>query len=104
MKVKNGQVVTMFGALLLLMGLLAFSMSSPGVALGGDPGLGTDVNAGVSAGAQPPASLPSTGASVATDDNGGTSLVLAMALAAVGVTLMGAGFVAVQRKRHTLDR
>ncbi|MGB2694338.1 MAG: hypothetical protein WBD55_04025 [Dehalococcoidia bacterium] len=104
MKVKNGQVVTMFGALLLLMGLLAFSMGSPGVALGGDPGLGTDVNSGVGAGAQPPASLPSAGASISTNDNGGTSLVFAMTLAAVGATLIGTGFVAVQRKRHTLDQ
>ncbi len=105
MKLMNGRLVIAVGVGLALVGLLAFSLSSPAVTLGADTDVelpadaGPDADADVGAGADPPASLPETGVA-GPEASGSTNVLLVSMLAALGVTMAGAGLIAVRLRRQ----
>ena len=103
MKTLNGRLVVIAGVALALVGLLAFSLATPSTALGGEPDTGLQTDGDVGAGAEPPASLPAAGAEgvIQTDDSASTLFV--MLLAALGVTLTGAGLIAVRNRQQATN-
>ena len=103
MKVMNGRLVVIAGVALTLMALLAFSFATPSTALGGEPDTGLQTDGDVGAGAQPPASLPAAGAEGVAPADSSTSTLFVMLLAALGVTLTGAGFMAARHRQQATD-
>ncbi len=106
MKQLNGKLIVAAGVLLAVVGLLAFSLTSPATTMGqeADAGLTTDVpvdddGGDVGAGALGPGSLPDTGTGGSQVIDGSTSVLLVSMLAALAVALTGAGVIAVRRGR-----
>lgn len=102
------------GVLGVVAGMLAFSIATPSKSIGletdvptvEDPGSQgpTDGNAGdTDANAEPPASLPSAGTGFEGEATVRPVLLMGM-LAALGVTLGGAGLVAARQPRRADDR
>lgn len=94
MKVVSGQIVAVAGVALLLMGLLVFSLGSASTALG------QTTDSGVGAGGNPPASLPAAGIAGYEGTGESGSMLLVASLAALGVTMTGAGVIVMRRKEQ----
>jgi len=100
-RLLNGRVVVVAGVVLALVSLLAFSLSSPSTSIGADTDVDVqaddDGTGDVGAGAAPPASLPESGAS-GIETGGSTNVLLLTMMAALGVSLTGAGLMAARRR------
>ncbi len=90
--------VTALAVLVAVGGLLVFSISSPAIVTGQETD--ADVGAGAEGPADPPASLPQTGTGGYIEPAGSDSQLLIVLLAAVGVTLAGAGVFAMRYTRR----
>ena len=116
-KVMNQRWAAALGVLAVVLGLLAFSLATPGRTIGletdvptiEDPGSQDptdDTNADSDANAdsaQPPASLPDAGSGFEGEASVRPVLLIGM-LAALGVTLGSAGLVAARQARRAGDR
>ena len=98
MRLLNGRIVVVVGVALTLVSLLAFSLSSPRTTIGLETDAG--VGAGAEGPADPPSSLPESGASGVTDGGSSTGVLLLSMLGALGVALTGAGLIANRRRQR----
>ncbi|MCH8901452.1 MAG: hypothetical protein IIC88_04055 [Chloroflexi bacterium] len=94
----RGRLVTALAVLVAMGGLLVFSISSPAIVTGQETD--SDVGAGAEGPADPPASLPQTGTGGYIEPVGSDSQLQIVLLAAVGVTLAGAGVFAMRYTRR----
>ena len=92
------RLITAFGVLAVVAGLLAFTVASPSITIGQETDPISDPAADV---AQPPASLPDTGTGVGESNSYGVRLMVM--LGALGVTLAGASYVAARQTRRIED-
>lgn len=112
MKFSSGRLFVAVGVVLMLAGLLVFSFAAPSTTQGQqtdvptqeEPDGGSDVGSGGEGPADPPASLPDTGSGGYLDSVGPHQVLLMSMLAALGVTLAGAGVIAARRGQSTSDR
>ncbi len=94
----RGRLVTALAVLVAVGGLLVFSISSPAIVTGQETD--ADVGAGAEGPADPPASLPQTGTGGYIEAVDSDCQMQAILLAAVGVTLAGAGVFAMRYMRR----
>lgn len=103
MNLSSGRMFVAVGVALMLAGLLAFSFAAPRTTLGQQTDVPasqpTDVGSGGEGPAQPPASLPDTGTGGYLDDVSSAQLLMMSLLAALGITLAGAGAIALRATR-----
>ena len=94
----RGRLVTALAVLVAMGGLLVFSISSPAIVTGQETD--SDVGAGAQGPADPPGSLPQTGTGGYVGLADSNSQLVIVLLAAVGVTLAGAGVFAMRYTRR----
>ncbi|MEX0787141.1 MAG: hypothetical protein WD939_10930 [Dehalococcoidia bacterium] len=104
MRFLSGRSFVAVGVALMLAGLLVFSFAAPHTTLGQQTDVPPatqpdDVGSGAEGPAEPPASLPDTGTGGYLDDVGSAQLLLMVLLGALGVTLTGAGAIALRARR-----
>lgn len=93
------KLITAFGVLAVVAGLLAFTVASPSITIGQETD--SPISDPAADAAQPPASLPDTGTGIAA--SGSHAVQLMVMLGALGVTLAGAGYVATRQTRRIED-
>ena len=120
MRFLSGRLIVAAGVALTMVGLLAFSLGSPDIVVGQETDVDLpdveepaeppaslpeespegDVGAGAEGPADPPASLPSSGTGGYAESTGFTTMLVVTLLAALGVTLAGAGVIALRLGRR----
>ena len=93
------KLIMAFGVLAVVAGLLAFTVASPSVTIGQETD--SPISDPAADAAEPPASLPDTGMGSAT--SGPRTVQLMVMLGALGVMLVGTGYVAARQTRRIED-
>ena len=109
--VMSRRWIAALGAVAVVAALLALSLASPGRTIGLETDVPTEDPAAQPPGsdadpaAQPPASLPDTGTSLGTSEGSSSqAMILVAMLGGLGVTLGGAGLMAVRQTRRVDKR